>query len=145
MYVATTMSKVLNKEQLLQIENLRAAGRPIREIAKQVGCSPNTVLKHVHDPNFKVDISGSRKRLKELHAQEAVRTAEKTYRMADRALVKGKAFELKAATGALKDLDQLSAVAAGEDKQAGVPSAPPTAIDLKVLIQQILGNIPLGA
>ena len=134
----------ITREQLTAIETLYAAGVPQAEIAARVKVNKNTVFRHVHDPNFRVDHRDIRERVKAQNATEALKHTAKLHGLIDHTLTRKKPFELKAATGALKDLDQISAVAAGDDKQAGVASAPPAHADLKVLIQQILGTAPVS-
>ena len=140
------MSKPLTKEQLVQIQTLTSAGVGQREIARRLGLNRNTVWKHVNDKNFHPNLAEVRAATKEINAVKVRENVEKVHRVISNKLDKADAFGAKAATGALKDLDQIQAVACGDEAQAGV-AATPTPVDLKVLIAQLTGtNVPsIGA
>ena len=134
------MANLLSREQLTQIETLFAAGYSVRNIAVRVGCNKNTVHKHVTDPNFKLKYEEVRDRSKKINAVKTLKHMERISGLVGKSIQNGDAYAVKAATGAWKDLDQLNAVATGDDRQAGVPLPPPAPQDLKVLIATILGN-----
>ena len=46
---------MLTQEQAVEIKVLARRGVGIREIARQVGCSRNTVRRYVHDPNAETE------------------------------------------------------------------------------------------
>jgi hypothetical protein len=133
------MSTPLTREQLVQIQTLASAGISQREISRRLGIHKNTVYKHMADPNFRPNRVTVREATKDINALKVRDAVEKVHRVISDKLDKSDAFGAKAATGALKDLDQIQAVACGDEAQAGVAPAP-TSVDLKVLIQQILGG-----
>lgn len=133
--------RTLTREQLVAIETLRAHGKSVRQIAKEVGCNPGTVQKHVSDPNFAIKLPEVREAFKRQSAVKSLEVQQGTYRLAQQAIQKGNPFALKAATGAAKDLDQINSVATGDTQQAGVASPPPTPVDLKVLIANFIRDI----
>lgn len=137
-------SKPLTKDQLVQIQTLVSAGVSQREISSRLGIHYNTVWKHVNDKNFRPNLAEVRQATKAINAVQVRQNVEKVHRVISAKLDDDDAFGAKAATGALKDLDQIQAVACGDEAQAGVAAAPaPT--DIKLLIQQILGQPTLGA
>ena len=135
---------VLSMEQLKAIELLYAQGRTQKDISERLGIHRNTVWKHVSDPNFGIDRAKSREVVKNISARRLVKSIEKTHDLLDATLTEGDAYKAKAAAGTLKELDQVHAVACDDDRQAGVAVAA-TPVDLKVLIQQILGTPALDA
>jgi IS30 family transposase len=135
----------LTKEQLVQIQTLASAGVSQREISKRLNIHKNTVWKHMADPNFRPNLAEVREATKRVNAVKVRENVEKVHRVISDKLDKSDAFGAKAATGALKDLDQIQAVACGDEAQAGVAAAP-SPVDLKVLIAQLTGNATtLGA
>jgi hypothetical protein len=134
------MSSPLTREQLVQIQTLASAGVSQREISKRLNIHKNTVWKHMADPNFRPNLAEVREATKRVNAVKVRENVEKVHRVISDKLDKSDAFGAKAATGALKDLDQIQAVACGDDAQAGVPQSNPTSVDLKVLIAQLTGG-----
>lgn len=128
------------------IETLYAQGVSQREIAKRLELHHNTVWQHVHDPNFRIKLEDVRAATKRINAVKVREHVEKVHAMIDDSLERKDPFKVKAGTGALKDMDQIQAVACGDEAQAGV-SAAPSPVDLKVLIAQLTGTPPasLGA
>ena len=133
------MHKALSKEQLVQIQTLVSAGVSQREISKRLGIHYNTVWKHVNDKNFRPNLAEVREATKAINAVKVRENVEKVHRVISAKLDDEDAFGAKAATGALKDLDQIQAVACGDEAQAGV-AAVPSPVDLKVLIAQLTGT-----
>ncbi|HZI76382.1 MAG TPA: helix-turn-helix domain-containing protein [Gemmatimonadales bacterium] len=129
----------LTREQLTQIETLFSAGVTQREIASRLGLHYNTVWQHVHDPNFRIKLEDVRAATKRVHAVKIREHAEKLHDAIGGALDSNDLFKVKAGTGALKDMDQIQAVACGDEAQAGVPAAV-APVDLKVLIAQLAGS-----
>lgn len=136
----------LTREQLTQIETLYSAGTSQREIARRLDLHHNTVWQHVNDPNFKIKLEDVRAATKRINAVRVREHVEKVHTMIDASLDSKDAFKVKAATGALKDMDQIQAVACGDEAQAGVPVAA-SPVDLRILIAQLTGTSvpPLSA
>ena len=133
------MPKKISAETLAAIETLYAANTSQAEIARRLDLSPVTVWKHVHDPNFKIRLDDVRAATKRINAVRIRDHVDKVHDLIGTTAERKEANALKQATGALKDLDQIQAVACGDDQQAGVSAPAPTAVDLKVLIAQLRG------
>lgn len=113
-----------------------------REIANRLDLHYNTVWKHVNDPNFRIKLQDVREATKRINAVKVRENVEKVHNLIEAKLDEGDAHAAKAATGALVQLDQIQAVACGDDTQAGVPQPQTSTADLKVLIAQFLGTQP---
>lgn len=125
---------------MTQIETLFAGGVSQREIARRLDLHYNTVWQHVNDPNFKIKLQDVREATKRVNAVKIRDHAERLHDAIGSALQDGDLFKAKAGTGALKDMDQIQAVACGDDAQAGVPQPHTNTADIKVLIAQLLGS-----
>jgi len=130
----------LSTQQLTQIETLFAAGISQKEIARRMDLHPNTVWSRVNDPSFRIKLEDVRAATKRINAVKVREHVEKVHAMIDDSLEKKDPFRVKAGTGALKDMDQIQAVACGDEAQAGVSAPAASPVDLKILIAQLTGS-----
>ena len=124
-----------------QIVELMAKGHSQKEIAAQLGITPQAVSLHANKPKSQQELELLRMRIRTLLMEEATDgIVAGALGVVRQSIKDGDAKSLELSSRAVLNLDKVTANASGEAKKVEFKDVtpPPTAADLKLLIAQLM-------
>lgn len=135
---------LLPSERQHRLVELRAAGMPVNACAKALNVGASTIARDLRVPEVQADLAMLRQKIRAAIMEHAAGgLVDKAFAMANEKATAGEAKDFDATMRGIHAIEKVTQSASGEAQRVhveGTGSAPVTHVDLKVLINQVLGE-----